>query len=145
MAVNCNGSLLESFEQAELDEEVLVELRPWCSLSEKRTGEAQPCVLKLRSGFCLVARLEEQCLSLLGETVQPLLQHLLDPVAPNPIQPDLGCFQAWGIHHLSGQPLPVPPHPQQEEFPPPIQSEGAFCQSRIPGCKLKSLMPLPWL
>jgi len=28
-----------------------------------------------------------------------------------PVQPDLECLRRWGIHHLSGQPVPVPHHP----------------------------------
>ncbi|KAK4831174.1 LOW QUALITY PROTEIN: hypothetical protein QYF61_015644 [Mycteria americana] len=33
----------------------------------------------------------------------------LDQVAQSPIQPDLECFQGWGIHYLSGQPLSASP------------------------------------
>jgi len=43
--------------------------------------------------------------------VQPLCNeqgHLqLDKVAQRHIQPDLECFQGWGIQYLSGQPVPV--------------------------------------
>ena len=35
----------------------------------------------------------------------------LDQVAQSSIQPDLECFQGWGIYHLSGQPVPVFHHP----------------------------------
>lgn len=35
----------------------------------------------------------------------------LDPFAQNLVQPDLKCLQGWDIHHLSGQPLSVPHHP----------------------------------
>jgi len=28
--------------------------------------------------------------------------------AQSPIQPDPGCLQGWGTHHLPGQPVPVP-------------------------------------
>ncbi|KAK4823325.1 LOW QUALITY PROTEIN: hypothetical protein QYF61_000927 [Mycteria americana] len=46
-----------------------------------------------------------------GHLVQPPLQeqgHLqLDQVARSPIQPDLECFQGWGLHYLSGQPVPA--------------------------------------
>jgi len=31
----------------------------------------------------------------------------LDQVAQSPIQPDLECFQGWGIDHLFGQPVPT--------------------------------------
>ena len=38
-------------------------------------------------------------------------EHLqLDQVAQSPVQPDLECLQGWEIHHLSGQPVPVPHH-----------------------------------
>lgn len=41
----------------------------------------------------------------------------LDQTAQSPIQPDLGCFQGWGIYHLSGQPVPIsPPSPQKKIF-----------------------------
>ena len=35
----------------------------------------------------------------------------LDQVAQGLIQPRLESLQGWGIHHTSGQPVPVPPHP----------------------------------
>ncbi|KAK4827689.1 hypothetical protein QYF61_020823 [Mycteria americana] len=38
----------------------------------------------------------------------------LDQVAQSPIQPGLECFQRWGIHSFSGQPVPslaITPHP----------------------------------
>jgi len=35
-------------------------------------------------------------------------RHLqLHQVAQSPVQPDLECFQGWGIYHLSGQPVPL--------------------------------------
>ena len=38
-------------------------------------------------------------------------RHLqLDQVVQSPVQPDFEC-QGWGIHHLSGQPVPVPHYP----------------------------------
>lgn len=41
----------------------------------------------------------------------------LDQAAQSPIQPDLRCFQGWGIYHLSGQPVPVsPPSPQKKKL-----------------------------
>jgi len=33
--------------------------------------------------------------------------------------PDLGCLQGWGIHHLSGQPVPVPHYPCCKKLPRP--------------------------
>lgn len=41
-------------------------------------------------------------------TAQGQLQ--LSQFAHISIQPDLGCFQGQGIHHLSGQSVPVPHH-----------------------------------
>ena len=59
-----------------------------------------------------------------GHPVQPPgneQAHLpLDYVAQSPIQPDLECFQGWGIYHLSGQPIPVPHHPHRKKFLPNI-------------------------
>ena len=38
-------------------------------------------------------------------------RHLqLDQVAQSPAQTDLEGLLHWGIHHLSGQPVPVPHH-----------------------------------
>jgi len=34
----------------------------------------------------------------------------LDQVAQSPIQPGLEYFQGWGLHYLSGQPVPVLHH-----------------------------------
>ena len=34
----------------------------------------------------------------------------LDHAAQSPIQPGLEHFQGWGIHNLTGQPVPVPHH-----------------------------------
>ena len=44
----------------------------------------------------------------------------LDQVAQSPIQPDLECFQAWGLHYLSGQPIPVFYHPHSKKILPYI-------------------------
>jgi len=45
------------------------------------------------------------------------LGHLpLDQVAQSPVQPGLEHCQGGGIHSFSGQPVPVPHHPQSEEF-----------------------------
>jgi len=40
----------------------------------------------------------------------------LDQVAQSPIQPGLEHSQEGGIHIFSGQPVPVPHHPQSKEF-----------------------------
>jgi len=46
----------------------------------------------------------------------------LDQAAETPVQPDLECFQGWGIYHLSGQPMPMFHHPHCKKFVPSIQS-----------------------
>ena len=64
-----------------------------------------------------------ESLELEGTFKDPIVQlpcneqgHLqLDEVAQCPVQPDLECLWAWGIHHLSGQPVPVPHHPYCEK------------------------------
>ena len=44
-----------------------------------------------------------------GHLVQSALQWTGTATAPSgaqsPVQPDLGCFQGWGTHHLPGQPV----------------------------------------
>ena len=66
--------------------------------------------------------------TLKGQLVQPPhgeQGHLhLDQVAQSPVQPDLECFQGWGIYHLSGQPLAVFHHPHCKKFLPYIQSKS---------------------
>ena len=45
------------------------------------------------------------------------LPHLiLDQAAQGPIQPALEHLQGWGIHSLSGQPVPAPHHSCSKEF-----------------------------
>jgi len=39
----------------------------------------------------------------------------LHQVAQSSVQPDLDCFQGWGIYHLSGQPIPVFHHPHYKK------------------------------
>ena len=46
--------------------------------------------------------------------------HLPGQDAQGPIQPDFECLQEWDIHHLSGQPMPVPYHLLSKEFFPNI-------------------------
>ena len=45
----------------------------------------------------------------------------VDQFTPTSIQPGLEHLQGWGIHNLSGQPVPVPHHPYGKEF---IQLSG---------------------
>ena len=40
------------------------------------------------------------------------------------LQPDLECLQRWGIHHISGQPVPVLHYPHCKKFLPYIQSKS---------------------
>jgi len=59
-----------------------------------------------------------------GHLVQPPCSkqgHLqLDQVAQSAVQPGLECFQEWGLHYLSGQPVPVFHHPYGKKFLPYI-------------------------
>jgi len=43
---------------------------------------------------------------------------ILDQVAQGPIQPGLEHLQGWGIHGLSGQPVPASHHSLGKELPP---------------------------
>ena len=60
----------------------------------------------------------------------------LDQVAQSPIQPGVEQFNGWGIHSLSGQPVPVPHHPQSEEFLPYISSKSTLF-------RFKAITPCP--
>lgn len=40
----------------------------------------------------------------------------LDQFAQSPVQTDLKCLQGWDIHHISGQPVPLPHHPCRKNF-----------------------------
>ena len=59
-----------------------------------------------------------------GQLAQPPCSeqgHLqLDHVAQSPVQPGLECFQGWGLHHFSGQPVPVFHHPCGKKFLPSL-------------------------
>ena len=59
----------------------------------------------------------------------------LDQVVQNPVQPDLECFQGWGIHNISG-PVPVFHHPHCKKFLPYIYSESTLFLS-------KTIIPCP--
>jgi len=50
----------------------------------------------------------------------------LDQVAQSPIQFDLECLQRWGIHHISGQPVPAPHHHQFFLYPVLISLNEGF-------------------
>ncbi|KAK4825368.1 hypothetical protein QYF61_027121 [Mycteria americana] len=52
----------------------------------------------------------------------------LDQVAQSPIQPDLDCLQGWGIHHLSGKPVPVFHHPHLLKGRNKVCTEPSFLQ-----------------
>jgi len=44
----------------------------------------------------------------------------LDQAAQSPVQPGLECFQGWGLHYFSGQPVPVFHHLYRKKFLPYI-------------------------
>ncbi|KAK4830334.1 LOW QUALITY PROTEIN: hypothetical protein QYF61_010098 [Mycteria americana] len=56
----------------------------------------------------------------------------LGQVAQSPIQPDLECFQGWGLHYLSGQPIPVPHHSQLLEGCYKVSPEASLLQAEQP-------------
>ncbi|KAK4814330.1 hypothetical protein QYF61_014844 [Mycteria americana] len=56
----------------------------------------------------------------------------LDQVAQSPIQPDLECFQGWGLRYLSGQPVPVPHHPHLLEGCNKVSPEPSLLQAEQP-------------
>jgi len=54
---------------------------------------------------------------------QPLPQAELLPLSSasqGPVQPGLEYVQRWGTHSFSGQPVPVPHHPESKKIPPNI-------------------------
>ena len=59
----------------------------------------------------------------------------LGQVAQSPIQPDFEHFQGWGIHNISGQPVPVS-HPRHKKIPPYVQSTSTLFQ-------FKTVAPCP--
>ena len=50
----------------------------------------------------------------------------LDQVAQSLVQPGLECFQGWGLHCLSGQPVPVFHHPHGKKILPYTQSKSTL-------------------
>jgi len=61
---------------------------------------------------------------------------ILDQAVQGPIQPGLEHLQGWGIHSLSGQPVPAPHHSHSKELPPDIQPKSSLLQ-------LKTISPCP--
>ena len=61
---------------------------------------------------------------------------ILDQAAQGPIQSGLKHLQGWGIHSLSGQPVPAPHHSHNKEHPPDIQPKSSLLQ-------LKTISPCP--
>ena len=55
---------------------------------------------------------------------------ILDQAAQGPIQPGLEHLQGWGIHSLSGQPVPAPHYSHSKEPPPDIQPKSSLLQLR---------------
>ncbi|KAK4815575.1 LOW QUALITY PROTEIN: hypothetical protein QYF61_004092 [Mycteria americana] len=56
----------------------------------------------------------------------------LDQVAQSPIQPDLECFQGWGLHYLSGQLVPVPHHPHVLKGHNKVSPKSSLLQAEQP-------------
>ena len=57
------------------------------------------------------------------------LPHLiLDQAAQGSIQPGLEHLKGWGIHNLSGQPVPAPHHSHSKVLPPAIQPKSSLLQ-----------------
>ena len=61
---------------------------------------------------------------------------ILDQAAQGSIQPVLEHLQGWGIHNLSGQPVPAPHYSHSKEIPPDIQHKSSLLQ-------LKTISPCP--
>ena len=59
----------------------------------------------------------------------------LDQVAQSPIQPSLWCLQGQGIHHLSGQPVPVLHHPY-------FKKHFLISNINLPSLSLKPFSPV---
>jgi len=59
--------------------------------------------------------LRDQIPSSLPQIVLPTTKSV-DQIAQGPVHPGLKHHQGWGIHSLSGQPVPAPQHLSCEEF-----------------------------
>ncbi|KAK4806889.1 hypothetical protein QYF61_012610 [Mycteria americana] len=79
---------------------------------------------------------EESQWTIKGHLVQPPSNeqgHLqLKQPDLSPVQPDLECFQGWGIHHLSGQPVPVSHHPHLLKGCNKVSPEPSLLQAEQP-------------
>jgi len=75
---------------------------------------------------------------------------VLDQAAQGLNQPDLEHLQGWGIHSLSGQPVPAPYCSLCKELPPNIQSKPSLLEFKtIPICLViiypsEKFIPLPF-
>jgi len=49
-----------------------------------------------------------------------------DQAAQSPVQPGLECFQGWGLHCFSGQPVPVLHHTRGKKFLAYIKSKSTL-------------------
>ena len=56
----------------------------------------------------------------------PTATSVLDQIVQGPIQPELEHLQGWGIHNLSGQPVPTPHHSHRKELPSDIQLKSSL-------------------
>lgn len=98
------------------------------------------CFLQLQQ---LISELESQVERDLEDHPLPPLYHEqehfpLGQVAPSPVQPGLECFQGWGCHNFSGEPVPGPHHPLKVALLSYIQSNPALWQ-----CEAIPLVRLP--
>jgi len=58
-------------------------------------------------------------------------QSQLDQVSQSLVWPRLESLQGWGIHHISGQPFPVPHQPHCKELLPYIQTKSPLFHFEI--------------
>jgi len=122
-----------------------------CKTQKKHFLSLRACSLQIFESFLQTHRRIIECFGLEGtfrcHPAQPPCSeqgHLqLDQVAQSPVQPGLGCFQGWGLHCLSGQPVPVFQHPHCKKFLPYIQSKSTlFYPCPITTGLAKKLFPI---
>ena len=62
--------------------------------------------------------------------------------AQSPVQPDLDCLQRQGIHHLSGQPVPVPHHPYCKKLLYVQSKSSLYVFTNVLRCKMSKYQRL---